>query len=95
MKEPDEPMYTLTIVERHGVEYSGRVRRLMSIECFRLQGYTDEQFYKLIEIGIPESQLYKMAGTGKVHFPQFHDGRLCGGIHRRRFGSTVLFPAVL
>ena len=63
MKEPDEPMFTLTTVDRHGVEYSGRVRRLMPIECFRLQGYTDEQFYKLVEIGIPESQLYKMAGN--------------------------------
>ncbi len=63
MKEPDEPMFTLTTVDRHGVEYSGRVRRLMPIECFRLQGYTDEQFNKLVEIGIPESQLYKMAGN--------------------------------
>ena len=26
-------------------------------------GYTDEQFYKLVEIGIPEAQLYKMAGN--------------------------------
>ena len=63
MKEPDEPMFTLTTVDRHGVEYSGRVRRLMPIECFRLQGYTDEQFNKLVEIGIPEAQLYKMAGN--------------------------------
>ena len=63
MKGPNEPMFTLTTVDRHGVEYSGRVRRLMPIECFRLQGYTDEQFKKLVEIGIPESQLYKMAGN--------------------------------
>ena len=63
IKEPDEPMFTLTTVDRHGVEYSGRVRRLMPIECFRLQGYTDEQFNKLVEIGIPEAQLYKMAGN--------------------------------
>ncbi len=63
MREPNEPMYTLTTMDRHGVIYNGRVRRLMPKECFRLQGYTDEQFDKLVEIGIPESQLYKMAGN--------------------------------
>ena len=63
MKEPDEPMFTLTAQDKHGVEYNGRVRRLMPKECFRLQGYSDEQFDKLVEIGIPEAQLYKMAGN--------------------------------
>lgn len=63
MKKPDEPMSTLTAMDKHGVEYNGRVRRLMPKECFRLQGYTDEQFDKLVEIGIPEAQLYKMAGN--------------------------------
>ena len=48
MKEPDEPMFTLTAMDKHGVEYNGRVRRLMPKECFRLQGYTDEQFDKLV-----------------------------------------------
>ena len=63
MKEPDEPMFTLTAQDKHGVEYNGRVRRLMPKECFRLQGYSDEQFFKLVEAGIPEAQLYKMAGN--------------------------------
>ena len=63
MKEPDEPMFTLTAQDKHGVEYNGRVRRLMPQECFRLQGYSDEQFFKLVEAGIPEAQLYKMAGN--------------------------------
>ena len=63
MKEPDEPMFTLTAMDKHGVEYNGRVRRLMPKECFRLQGYTDAQFDKLVEIGIPEAQLYKIAGN--------------------------------
>ena len=63
MKEPDEPMFTLTAMDKHGVEYNGRVRRLMPKECFRLQGFSDEQFDKLVEIGIPEAQLYKMAGN--------------------------------
>jgi len=63
MKEPEEPMFTLTAQDKHGVAANGRVRRLMPQECFRLQGYTDEQFLKLVEAGIPESQLYKMAGN--------------------------------
>ena len=63
MKEPNEPMFTLTAQDKHGVEYNGRVRRLMPRECFRLQGFTDEQFFKLVEAGIPEAQLYKMAGN--------------------------------
>ncbi len=63
MKEPNEPMFTLTAQDKHGVEYNGRVRRLMPRECFRLQGFTDEQFFKLVEAGIPKAQLYKMAGN--------------------------------
>jgi len=45
------------------VEYNGIIRRLMPQECFRLQGYSDAQFQKLADVGIPESQLYKMAGN--------------------------------
>ena len=63
IKEPDEAMYTLTAMDKHGVIYNGRVRRLMPKECFRLQGYADEQFDRLEQIGLPDSQLYKMAGN--------------------------------
>ena len=35
----------------------------MPKECFRLQGYADEQFNKLENVKIPETQLYKMAGN--------------------------------
>ena len=35
----------------------------MPLECFRLQGYSDEQFDSLVKAKIPESQLYKMAGN--------------------------------
>ena len=56
-------MFTLTAQDRMGVEYNGIVRRLTPLECFRLQGFTDDQFNTLVEIGIPESQLYKMAGN--------------------------------
>ncbi len=35
----------------------------MPQECFRLQGFADEQFFKLVEADISEAQLYKMAGN--------------------------------
>lgn len=63
IKEPDEPMFTLTAMDKHGVEYNGRVRRLMPQECFRLQGYSDAQYEAVAALGLPEAQLYKMAGN--------------------------------
>ena len=53
----------LTARDKFGTAYSGRVRRLMPQECFRLQGFTDEQFEKILWAGIPEAQLYKLAGN--------------------------------
>ena len=63
IKLPNEDMFTLTAQDKHGVTYCGRVRRLMPIECFRLQGYTDEQYNMLVDAKLPETQLYKMAGN--------------------------------
>lgn len=63
MKEPDEPMFTITAQDRHGVMHYGRVRKLMPIECWRLQGFTDEQFYKAAATGLKDGRLYKMAGN--------------------------------
>ena len=53
----------LTAKDAEGNEYCGRVRRLIPHECFRLQGFTDEQFEKILWAGIPEAQLYKLAGN--------------------------------
>ena len=63
IKNPDEPMFTLTVQDRHGVLRNGRVRKLMPIECWRLQGFTDEQFNKVQALGVKDGQLYKMAGN--------------------------------
>lgn len=63
IKEPNEPMFTLTVTDRHGVVHNGRIRRLMPIEAWRLQGFTDEQFYKVQTIGMSDAQLYKQAGN--------------------------------
>ena len=63
IKEEEEPMFTLTAQDRHGVWWIGVIRRLMPIECFRLQGFTDEQFNKAVSIGLKDGQLYKLAGN--------------------------------
>ena len=63
IKEPDEEMFTITAQDRHGIWHKGRVRRLMPIECWRLQGFTDEQFYMAQSAGLADGQLYKMAGN--------------------------------
>ena len=40
-----------------------RIRKLTPLECFMLQGFTDEQFYKAKNDGVSDSQLYKQAGN--------------------------------
>ena len=63
MKEPDEPMFTITATDRHGVVYRGRIRKLVPRECLRLQGFYDWQI-DLMEQDTSDSQLYKQAGNG-------------------------------
>lgn len=43
-----------------------RVRRYTPKECFRLMGFDDEDVDVLIENGISNTQLYKMAGNSIV-----------------------------
>ena len=40
----------------------GRIRRLMPVECWRLQGFTTEQFEKVATAGM-SAQIYKQAGN--------------------------------
>ena len=63
MKEPEEPMFTITATDRHGILYHGRIRRLVPRECLRLQGYYDWQIDKIID-STSDAQLYKQAGNG-------------------------------
>ena len=44
-------------------EQSLRIRKLVPIETWRLQGFTDEQFYKAKDSGVSNSQLYKQSGN--------------------------------
>ena len=43
-----------------------RIRKLTPKECWRLMGFTDEQFDRAKESGISDSQLYKQAGNSIV-----------------------------
>jgi DNA (cytosine-5)-methyltransferase 1 len=66
-KDDGEESFTLTAQDRHGVaigvSQKCRIRKLTPRECFRLQGFPDSEFDKLVVAGISNSQLYKMAGN--------------------------------
>lgn len=50
----------------HRLESLIRIRRLTPLECFRLMGFSDTDFWKAKEAGISNSQLYKQAGNSIV-----------------------------
>jgi len=56
---------TIKAVSRDGVLDNLRIRRLTSRECWRLMGFTDEQYDKAAKV-CSESQLYKQAGNSIV-----------------------------
>lgn len=43
-----------------------RVRYLTPLECWRLMGFDDQDFYKAQDAGVSNSQLYKQAGNSIV-----------------------------
>lgn len=74
-KEPGEPAFTLTAQDKHGIYDGYRIRKLTPLECFRLQSFPDEWYYKLKEAGISDSQLYKMAGNAVTSVVAYEIGR--------------------
>lgn len=48
------------------VQKDFRIRKLTPLECWRLMGFDDEDFYKAKEMGTSDSQLYKQAGNSIV-----------------------------
>ncbi len=54
---------TLDTSCNQGTLINGRIRRLTPLECFRLQGFSDEYFYKAKNAGLSDSRLYKCAGN--------------------------------
>ena len=65
-KEDEEPMFTLTSQDRHGIAIQSKsdikIRRLTPKECFRLQGFPDEYFERARKVN-SDNQLYKQAGN--------------------------------
>ena len=47
-------------------EPSLRIRKLTPLECWRLMGFDDQDFYKAQSVGISNTQLYKQAGNSIV-----------------------------
>ncbi|MCI9038880.1 MAG: DNA cytosine methyltransferase [Clostridia bacterium] len=52
-------------VSGEGKQYI-RIRKLTPLECWRLMGFDDEDFYKAKKTGISNTQLYKQAGNSIV-----------------------------
>ena len=57
---------TLTTSPQQATLINYRIRRLTPLECWRLMGIDDEDFYKAKNSGISDSQLYKQAGNAIV-----------------------------
>ena len=56
---------TLTTVQKDNYVFDQyRIRKLTPLECFRLMGFTDEEFNRIK--GVSNTQLYKMAGNSIV-----------------------------
>ena len=61
------PTLTVADIEKiNYVETKYRIRKLTPKECWRLMGYTDEDFDKAQSSGVSNSQLYKQAGNAIV-----------------------------
>lgn len=43
-----------------------KIRKLTPLECWRLMGFDDEDFYKAKNVGISDTQLYRQAGNSIV-----------------------------
>ena len=59
--DSEQPM--LIFIGKSGDVHIGRIRKLTPRECWRLQGFKDEQYDKASASGLSDSRLYKMAGN--------------------------------
>ena len=57
-KDNEEPMFTLTGQDKHGVMINSLIRRLTPLECERLQGFPDGWTE-----GVSDTQRYKCLGN--------------------------------
>lgn len=58
---------TLTTSCNYGIyDETYKIRKITPLECWRCQGFSDEDFFKVKEVGLPNSKLYERAGRGIV-----------------------------
>jgi DNA (cytosine-5)-methyltransferase 1 len=66
-KADGEDSVTLTAQDKHGIAIGTypryRIRKLTPLECWRLQGFSDEAHDTVKLVGISDSQRYKQAGN--------------------------------
>tara|TARA_B110000902_G_scaffold261871_1_gene337572 strand:+ start:1167 stop:2627 length:1461 start_codon:yes stop_codon:yes gene_type:complete len=62
LSKSDGLTYCIDTQNSQAVEFSKRIRRLTPLECFRLQGFTDEE-HSICEQVQSDSQLYKQMGN--------------------------------
>ena len=55
--------FAVAFVDPNGEVHIGRIRKLTPRECWRLQGFTNDQFNKAKATGLSDSRLYKMSGS--------------------------------
>ena len=61
--EQKDKVTALILSDREGHIFVGYIRKLTPRECWRLQGFSDEQFDKVKAQGLCDGDLYKMAGN--------------------------------
>ena len=59
----DREKFALIYFDENEELHIGRIRRLTPRECWRLQGFRDEQIDKVPAKGISDHQMYRMAGN--------------------------------
>ena len=62
LSKQDGTTYCLDTGNNQAIEKDKKIRRLTPLECWRLQGFTDEEFYKAQKVN-SDTQLYKQAGN--------------------------------
>ncbi len=72
----DDEKFAVAFIEPNGEIHIGRIRKLTPRECWRLQGFTDEQFEKAKATGLSDSRLYKMAGNAVTVNVIFEIGKI-------------------
>ncbi len=80
----DDEKFAVAFVEPNGEIHIGRIRKLTPRECWRLQGFTDEQFDKAKATGLSDSRLYKMAGNAVTVNVIFEIGKIIKKVNDKK-----------